>query len=100
VRVIFSPLAALDIEEIGDYIFKENPRAARQITKELRARCRGLSDYPRRGLNRPDIEQGLRSISLGNYVIFYIIDAQTVRIQRILHGARDIPATMISDDAQ
>lgn len=96
-RVFFSPLAAHDMEEIGDYIFKDNPQAARKITRELRAKCRGLSKYPLRGVSRPDIEPGLRSISLGNYLIFYVVNLETVRIQRILHGARDLVAAMISD---
>ena len=99
-RVIFSPLAVNDIEEIGDYIFNKSPRAARKVTSELRARCRSLSENPRRGVNRPEIETGLRSIPLGNFVIFYVIDKETVRIQRILHGARDLGALMNSDEDQ
>lgn len=95
-QVIFSPLAATDIEEIGDHIFKESPKAARKVTGELRSKCRSLSEHPQRGVNRPEINPGVRSIALSNYVIFYVVIDETVRIQRIIHGARDIESAMFS----
>ena len=38
-KVIFSPRATEDIEEIGDYIFSDNPRAAVKFVADLRLRC-------------------------------------------------------------
>ncbi|ESY67651.1 hypothetical protein X743_26620 [Mesorhizobium sp. LNHC252B00] len=37
---------------------------------------------------------GLRSIAFQRYVILYTADGDDVRIERILHGARDIPTIL------
>jgi toxin ParE1/3/4 len=38
-RLVFSPRAALDLEEIGDYIARDNPRRAISFLGELEAHC-------------------------------------------------------------
>ena len=38
-RCRFSPLAELDLEEIGDYIARDNPPRALSFIEEIRARC-------------------------------------------------------------
>ncbi|MDX8459250.1 type II toxin-antitoxin system RelE/ParE family toxin [Mesorhizobium sp. VK2B] len=45
--VTFSPAAARDVEEIGDYIHSENPAAARRFVAALRARCDRIANAPR-----------------------------------------------------
>ncbi|TIW88396.1 MAG: type II toxin-antitoxin system RelE/ParE family toxin [Mesorhizobium sp.] len=92
--LIFAPAAAQDIEEIGDYIHAENPAAARRFIAALRERCGRIADTPRGGVPRPTLWPGLRSIAFQRYVIFYIADGDKVRIERILHGARDIPTIL------
>lgn len=49
-----------------------------------------LIDYPYSGVARSDICTGLRSKPHGSYVIFYNVSEPVIRIERILHGARDI----------
>lgn len=49
-----------------------------------------LGRQPLIGESRDDLQPGLRSFPVGNYVILYeIIDSHPV-IVRVLHGARDI----------
>ncbi|MGX5849449.1 type II toxin-antitoxin system RelE/ParE family toxin [Mesorhizobium sp. PL10] len=86
----FAPAAVHDIEEIGDYIDAENPPAARRFIAALRVRCGRIVDAPRGGAPRPDLWPGLRSVAFQKYVIFYTADDDDVRVERILHGARDI----------
>ncbi|MDX8524538.1 type II toxin-antitoxin system RelE/ParE family toxin [Mesorhizobium sp. MSK_1335] len=50
--VTFSPAAARDVEEIGDYIHSENPAAARRFVAALRARCDRIANAPRGGAPR------------------------------------------------
>lgn len=88
--VTFAPAAVQDIEEIGDYIHAENPPAAGRLIAALRERCGHIADAPRGGVPRPTLWPGLRSIAFQRYVIFYTADGDEVRIERILHGARDI----------
>ncbi|UVK47182.1 type II toxin-antitoxin system RelE/ParE family toxin [Mesorhizobium sp. AR07] len=89
--VIFAPAASQDIEEISDYIHAENPAAARRLIAGLRERCDRIEDTPRGGVSRSALWPGLRSIAFQRYVIFYTARGDEVRIERILHGARDIP---------
>jgi toxin ParE1/3/4 len=39
----------------------------------------------------------LRSLPFRRYVIFYTLGADSVRIERVLHGARDV-AALFDDD--
>ena len=41
---------------------------------------------------RPELGAGLRSCAHGRYVVFFRVDDTVVRIERILHGARDLPS--------
>ena len=42
------------------------------------------------GRSRDDLRPGLRSFTVGEYVIFYIIEHEDVEILRVLHGRQDI----------
>lgn len=97
-RVTFSPAAARDIEEIGDYIHAENPIAAVRFITALRARCVKIGDAPKSGVARPSLWPGLRSVPFRRYVIFYTLASDSVRIERVLHGARDIAASFEDEE--
>ena len=90
-RLLITPLAAHDLEEIGDYIARDNPIRAANFIAELRAQCEkiclNLAGYRRRS----ELSDGLRSCPHGNYVIFFESTADQVTVVRILHGARDLP---------
>lgn len=93
--VTFAPAAAHDLEEIADYIHAENPAAAYRVVTELRARCNRLAAAPRSGVPRPELGVGLRSVPFRRYVMFYTLIGDDVRIERILHGARDIESALV-----
>jgi len=88
----FSPAAIQDLEEIGDYIHADNPSAAYRFIGELRIRCNRLAEMPRAGVPRPELWIGLRSVPFRRYIVFYTVTDDDVRIERILHGSRDIQA--------
>ena len=91
-RLEFSPQATRDLADIGAYIARENPERARSFVDELEARCSSLREYPDTGRTRPELAPGLRSMPHGQYLIFYTPGQEVVRIERILHGARDVNA--------
>lgn len=97
-RIIFAPAARADLKEIGDYIASDNRTAAKRMIAELHERAARLSDAPRLGRSRPELQASLRSVAFRSYVIFYRVEDKTVRIERIIHGARDIDA-IFDDDA-
>ena len=88
--VLLSPAAIRDVDEIGDYIASDNPVAAVKFIQTIRKRCAALSTQPRSGRARPELRNDLRSVPFDSYVIFYSIGEYDLRIERILHGARDI----------
>ena len=93
-RLVITPLAEQDIESIGDYIARDNPRRALSFIRELRSQCQRISKTPQGYRLRDDLGVGIRSCAYGNYVIFFVIETDALRIVRILHGARDIPAVL------
>lgn len=97
-RVILSPGAAVDLEEIGDYIASENPAAADRMIDAIRERCSRLGNTPGIGVGRPELKQGLHSVPFRRYLIFYTVIDSGLRIERIIHGARDLGA-VFDDEA-
>ena len=95
-QVSFAPAAVQDVEEIGDYIYAENPAAATRFIAELQMRCGRIANAPDSGRPRPELSPGLRSLPFRRYLIFYSTNDNEVRIERVLHGSRDIHA--IFDD--
>jgi len=54
-----------------------------------------LSRYPEIGRSRDhDLRRGLRSFSVGEYVILYRIDGEDVLILHVMRGSRDIEASL------
>lgn len=87
-KLIYSPFASRDLDQIQAYIDVHNPNAAVALISDLLDCCEALPVAPEAYRERPEIKLGLRSQSYKNYLIFYRIDAEFVRIERILHGSR------------
>jgi addiction module RelE/StbE family toxin len=92
--VEFSPKAISDLENIGDYIADDNPRRAVSFIEELRQRCQQLEKFPKSHPKFAALGKNARYMAYGNYVILYNVQSDKVRIERILHGARDILAVI------
>jgi toxin ParE1/3/4 len=88
--VLFSPRAALDLREIGDWIAKDSPRRALTFVAELRDHAMRIATAPEALPRRDDLADGLRMAVHRPYLIFFRIEAEAVRIERVLHGARDL----------
>jgi len=93
-RLLITPLAAQDLEEIGDFIAQDNPQRASSFISELRMQCKKICLNPAGYRPRPELTNNLRSCAHGNYVIFFENSQDRVTIIRILHGARDIPPAL------
>lgn len=91
-RLEFLPRTIEDLEAIGDYIARDNPRRAASFVRELRAQCRKLTQSPQAYKPRPELGKGMRSCAHGNYLMVFYEEAGLVRIVRIVHGVMDIEA--------
>ena len=89
-RIIRSPLARADVDEIAEYIAERNLEAALRWLDELDRQFKLLADFPGAGVARDEVVPGLRSLPFGNYLIFYRAGGGGVEIVRVLHGARDL----------
>lgn len=88
-RISFTELAAQDLEQIYEHIADDNVAAAVKHRQRLEKRWFALVNQPRMGTKRDEIEPDLRSITEGNYVIFYRILPDEIEIVRVLHAAMD-----------
>ena len=88
----FSPMAVEDLEGILEYIARDKPAAAIRFVEMLEEKCNTLARFPLLGASRDQLAKGLRVFLVGNYAIYYRPEADSVRIERVLHGARDADA--------
>ena len=89
-KVIFSRNAEQDLEEIGDWIARDNSTRAVSFVAELVKSCRSIGKTPRRfPLVDRQRDPTLRRRVQGNYLIFYDVGATAVEILHVLHDARD-----------
>jgi len=91
-RVVLAAAAKLDIQGIYDYAGEDGLEATDRLVDELDIAMRRLGDWPELGRPRPELRPGLRSLSSGNYLIFYRINVSRVEILRVVHGRRDVDA--------
>jgi toxin ParE1/3/4 len=89
--IIYSPEARDDLLRIYDYIAAQAPQTALGYAERLVACCEELSLFPERGMRHDDIRPGLRTTGFENRVtIAFHVTKNTVIIDRILYGGRDI----------
>jgi plasmid stabilization system protein ParE len=88
--LVYSPLAQRDLRDIAHYIAKDSKMAARTWVDRLEAQCMRIATNPLGYVARPDIHTGLRSATLGSYIVLFTVRDEFVRIERVVHGARDL----------
>jgi toxin ParE1/3/4 len=84
-----SPLAEQDLQEIWSYVAEDaSPDTADRLINAIIDRFELLAEQPRMGRLRPEFGEGVRSLAVESYVIYYRHERSVV-IARILHGRRD-----------
>lgn len=99
-KLAISPLAEQDIEAIGDYIAQDNPVRAASFTEELYQQCLLIAESPVIYRERPELGQSIRICAYGRYIIVFRILDMEVRIERMLHGSRDINSLFAGADPE
>jgi len=92
--VIFSPRSRQDLIEIGDRISKDSRSNARRFIAKLTDQCERIGRAPLGYVSREDLAPGLRMAALDRYLIFFRVLDGVVRIERVLHGARNLPGLL------
>ena len=89
-RLRLSPHVPDDLEEIADYIALDSPRQAIRVLRELRSRMKEIAKQPELYQLRPEIGAEARLAVMGPYVILFRIRSNAVRIERVVHGSRNL----------
>ena len=93
-KVIYTPVAVDDMDEIFSYIAQDNISVAENMLEKLDAQISKLETFLEMGSKLSDedyklAQRGYRFIVVHPYMVFYQKINQTIIIYRILHGRRD-----------
>lgn len=86
-----SSKAFSDLDEIWAYIARDNITAANNLLKNFYKKFDLISEFNEIGHRRSDLtEHDIRFVSIGNYVIIYMIRENHIEVLRVLSSFRDI----------
>ena len=93
-KLVFSDLALNDLEEIVLYISKDSIENALRFQKKILDSAKKLMTLPKLGTLIPDNKlssKDYRMLIIDNYILFYKVYFDEIRVLRILNGSRDYP---------
>lgn len=91
-KIIWSPFAHQRVNEIADYIAKDNFTAAEKWVNSVYDTVKRLEDFPKSGRVVPEVgKQDIREILYGNYRIIYRIEKELINILTVRHGRQLLP---------
>ena len=93
-KLLFSPEALNDLDEIWSYINNElqNPATAQKIVSNTLDTIEKLQDFSELSSflsSITEFESDYRFLVCGNYITFYHVVGLDVHIDRVLHGRRN-----------
>lgn len=92
-RYFLSSEALAELDDIWEYIARDDIEAASRWIARLLDACEMLARNPLAGHTRKDLtERSLRFWSVGEYLILYRILEDAIEIVAVTQGARDIPS--------
>jgi toxin ParE1/3/4 len=97
-KVVITAAAESDLEAIGDYIARDNPRKAAETVLRIIEEIESLDTFPERHPVREHLPEGHRFLIVGTYLVVYRVDEANVYIVRAVHGSRDMTRLFGSDD--
>lgn len=89
VKLIWSPKAAADLEEICEYIAKDSEYYAKLFAQKVITLIENIPQFPKVGRIVPEYQlDNLREKIIQNYRVVYRIKPDVIEIVAISHGAR------------
>ena len=90
-RVAWTEEAARWLEDIFEYVARENPRAAGRVVSGIHERAQVLESHPEIGYRYLPSERDVRILLHGHYRIAYLLrDDGDIDILGVFHAALDI----------
>ena len=88
-----SKRADADFDEIWTHVAQDSTEAADRLEDEIHRAVCLLGRMPGLGHRRPDVtDDRYRFWSVVKYVVAYRVEAKTIVVVRVVHGARDFRA--------
>lgn len=97
-KVEWSPLALERVDDIAQYIARDNPQAAVRWVADLFDTVERLAEYPESGRIVPEVGVGrIREVIFGAYRVIYSV-RENVGILTVRRGSQLLRLTEIDDD--
>ncbi|HLP45791.1 MAG TPA: type II toxin-antitoxin system RelE/ParE family toxin [Candidatus Kapabacteria bacterium] len=88
-KIIWSPYAASNLEEICEYISRDSKYYAAMFAKKIIKIIKEIPNFPGGGRIVPEYsDENLREKIYGNYRIIYRVQSDVIEIAAICHGNR------------
>ena len=95
-KLFWTDRARRDLIDIGRYIARDNPRAARAWVERLRLRAKEAAKMPLAGRLVPEkSDEEVREVLLGNYRIVYRAHKKAIQILTVFEGHRLFPNDVV-----
>ena len=90
-KVVVRESAARDLEDIFNWISKDNPRAAADMVARIGLRINRLALPGLSHIGRPELVDGTRELVEPPYIVIYEVDeaADEISVFAVMHAARD-----------
>ena len=93
-RYIIADEAIQDLEDISDYLLRNNLEAGEQFLQAFNTRCFQLVRFPKLGRSYAHIRPDVFGLSLCGFIIIYKVsnndEAIGIEILRVVNGRRDL----------
>ena len=88
-RVAWAQLALADLQQVVQFIGRNDRNIAREFAKRVQQQARKLADFPEGARLVPESNQpNCREIFIGNYRLIYLVTPEVVTIVGFFHGGR------------
>ena len=89
IRVIWTRQAVEDVEAIKAYVARDSVQYASFLVERVVAAVDRLESFPESGRVVPEVGDGsLREVIFGSYRVVYRVQAESVQVVTVHHGAR------------
>jgi toxin ParE1/3/4 len=89
-KIFISEKAKKDLLQIFSYVAARNQFAADKIIEAIDSKFEQLSRFPFIGRERRNLSEGLHSIVVRRYLIFYTVERDRIIIVRVIDGRMDV----------
>ena len=97
-QAFISPRAKADLVEIWDYIAEDSEARADAFVSKIHEKFLTLTGRSGIGRARDELGKNIRSLPVGQYIIFYRSLAEGIEVVRVLHGSRDLDTIFSGSD--